>query len=137
MHEHIKNSIHCPTEPMAGYLKAAMLISRQAFDQVGLFSTQYKAGDFIDWYMRAKEIGLKSVMLPDVVLKRRLHSTNTPFREQKKKKANQQTQQIPEGYYPERGTLLNFLMWQTILTHYALALFFSFGTTLRRSFGER
>ena len=34
-------------------------------------------GGFIDWYARATELGLGFAMLPDVLLKRRIHRTNT------------------------------------------------------------
>jgi glycosyltransferase involved in cell wall biosynthesis len=59
-----------------GYLKIAMLIRRSALFRVGLFDTQWKTGDFIDWYVRATELQLKSLMLPKVVARRRIHDTN-------------------------------------------------------------
>lgn len=59
-----------------GFLKITMLIRRNAMMQVGLFDTQWKTGDFIDWYVRATEQRLKSLMLPDVLARRRIHDTN-------------------------------------------------------------
>ncbi|MBZ5653560.1 MAG: glycosyltransferase family 2 protein [Acidobacteriia bacterium] len=59
-----------------GYLKIAMLIRRNAMLQVGLFDSQWTTGDFIDWYVRATELRLKSIMLPEVVARRRIHETN-------------------------------------------------------------
>ncbi|MGC2183812.1 MAG: glycosyltransferase family A protein, partial [Terriglobales bacterium] len=59
-----------------GYLKIAMLIRRSAMFQVGLFDSQWTTGDFIDWYVRATELRLKSIMLPEVVARRRIHETN-------------------------------------------------------------
>jgi glycosyltransferase involved in cell wall biosynthesis len=59
-----------------GYMKITMLIKRIALFQVGLFDTQWRTGDFIDWYIRATEQGLKSLMLPEVVARRRIHETN-------------------------------------------------------------
>jgi glycosyltransferase involved in cell wall biosynthesis len=64
-----------------GYLKMAMLIRRDAMFRVGLFDPQWKTGDFIDWYIRATEIPLKSVMLPEVVARRRIHETNMGIRQ--------------------------------------------------------
>jgi hypothetical protein len=43
---------------------------------VGLFATGWRVGEFIDWYARAVDLGLKSHILPEVVLHRRLHDTN-------------------------------------------------------------
>jgi glycosyltransferase involved in cell wall biosynthesis len=61
---------------IAGYSKGTMLIRRDAFSRVGPFSQKWRVGDFIDWYMRAVEKGLHSLMLPDVLMRRRLHSNN-------------------------------------------------------------
>jgi hypothetical protein len=58
-----------------------MLIRRSALFQVGLFDTQWKTGDFIDWYIRATELRLKSLMLPEVVARRRIHETNMGIRQ--------------------------------------------------------
>jgi len=68
--------IRPPTASMPGYCKGAMLIRREAFYRVGLFDEQWQIGDFIDWYKRAQDAELKSLMLPDVVLWRRIHSDN-------------------------------------------------------------
>lgn len=64
-----------------GYLKIAVLIRRSAMFQVGLFDPQWKTGDFIDWYIRATELKVKSLMLPEVVAKRRIHDTNMGIRQ--------------------------------------------------------
>lgn len=66
----------CPTEKMPGYHAGTMLIRKEAFLCVGLFNAEYQAGEFIDWYSRAKEKSLRELMLPEVVMKRRIHSSN-------------------------------------------------------------
>ena len=33
-------------------------------------------GELIDWYGRAMDLGLRSAMLPDVLIRRRIHATN-------------------------------------------------------------
>jgi glycosyltransferase involved in cell wall biosynthesis len=58
-----------------------MLIRRDSFAQVGLFSESVRVGVTVDWYARAMEAGLRSAMLPRVVLERRLHLTNNGLRE--------------------------------------------------------
>lgn len=60
-----------------GYLAGAMLISRATFLRVGPFATDVRAGEFIDWYARATELGLRTRLLDEVVLRRRLHDANT------------------------------------------------------------
>ena len=58
-----------------------MLIRRESFARVGPFSEAVKVGVTVDWYARAMEAGLRSAMLPEVVLERRLHLTNNGLRE--------------------------------------------------------
>ncbi len=62
-----------------------MLIRRESFDRVGLFSASLRVGVTVDWYARATEASLKALMLPDVVLERRLHGQNNGMREQSKR----------------------------------------------------
>jgi glycosyltransferase involved in cell wall biosynthesis len=58
-----------------------MLVRRDAFFRVGLFSTSLRVGIGVDWYARALEAGLRQEMIPDVVLERRLHAQNNGIRE--------------------------------------------------------
>ncbi len=66
----------CPSEPAPGYLAGTLLIRHAAMERIGAFRADLSAGEFIDWYARATDIGLSNRMLPDVLLKRRLHTTN-------------------------------------------------------------
>jgi len=69
--------IQCPVKPMPGVVAGTLLIRRDAFWKVGLFDPSLKVGEFIDWYARAKDANLKELLLPETLLKRRIHSTNT------------------------------------------------------------
>jgi glycosyltransferase involved in cell wall biosynthesis len=57
-----------------------MLVRRESFLRVGLFSTDLKVGIGVDWHARANELGLRSVVPPIVVLERRLHAENNGIR---------------------------------------------------------
>jgi glycosyltransferase involved in cell wall biosynthesis len=59
-----------------GVIVGAMLVKRDSFDRVGGFPEATRIGEFIDWYARAQECGLRSVCLPDIVMRRRLHTHN-------------------------------------------------------------
>lgn len=72
-----RKKLNCPVEPSAGRHPGAMLIGRESFFRVGLFETGWQVGEFIDWYAKAMDARLKSCMLSDVVLRRRLHGRNT------------------------------------------------------------
>ena len=59
----------------------ALLIRRDAFLRVGWFNTRLRHGDFIDWWARAAQLSLAYAVVPDLVLRRRLHATNLTLRE--------------------------------------------------------
>lgn len=73
--------------PSEGYFKGTLLIPRAAFFRVGLFDTQWQIGDFIDWYLRARALRLKSAMLPEVLMQRRIHTQNMGIREREQRGA--------------------------------------------------
>ena len=58
------------------WLCSAMLIRRVAFDRVGVFDEDRSTSPDIDWLLRAKEAGLRVAMVPHVVYRRRIHTTN-------------------------------------------------------------
>jgi glycosyltransferase involved in cell wall biosynthesis len=66
---------------LAGYVPGAMLIRRAAWHRVGPFTTAARVGEFLDWYARAQDAGLRDVLLPEVLLLRRLHGDNLGRRE--------------------------------------------------------
>jgi glycosyltransferase involved in cell wall biosynthesis len=53
-----------------------MLVRRDSFFRAGPFSPTLKVGVGVDWYARAREAGLNELVVPAVVLERRLHSAN-------------------------------------------------------------
>ena len=57
--------------------RGAMLLSREAHDRVGPFGQDWVVAEFIDWYGRARDAGLTEVVVPEVLLRRRIHTTNT------------------------------------------------------------
>lgn len=71
-----KQKILCPNELMPGVSAGTMLIKRKSFFRVGLFDRQWRRGIFNDWYLRATELGLRTHMLPGLLMWRRLHRTN-------------------------------------------------------------
>jgi glycosyltransferase involved in cell wall biosynthesis len=58
------------------FLPSGLLVTRRAFERIGVFSTDCGVGEFIDWYARAKDAGLEGVALPTSLLERRIHDTN-------------------------------------------------------------
>jgi glycosyltransferase involved in cell wall biosynthesis len=72
--------IRRPTGQVPAPLKAALLARRAAIDRVGRFDERWQITDFIDWFARAKEAGLRTEVLPRVLLRRRLHARNSTRR---------------------------------------------------------
>lgn len=64
-----------------GMVAGTMLVKRAAFSRVGEFPGGLKVGEFIDWYSRAVGLQIRSLVLPDLFLWRRIHDSNTGVRE--------------------------------------------------------
>lgn len=64
-----------------GMVPGTMLIKRDAFSRVGKFQGDLKVGEFIDWYARAVELQIRSLVLPELLLWRRIHDSNQGVRE--------------------------------------------------------
>lgn len=65
---------------LTGIHVGAMLIRRTAFTRIGLFDPQWQVAEFVEWYGRAQALGVKSLVLPDLVMRRRIHTTNLGIR---------------------------------------------------------
>lgn len=66
----------CPDAPQPALLGSTMLVPRAVWERVGPFSTEAVRSEFLDWLLRARELGLREVVLGETVLHRRLHATN-------------------------------------------------------------
>jgi glycosyltransferase involved in cell wall biosynthesis len=62
-----------------------MLVKRESFLRVGLFSSDLKVGIGVDWHARANELGLRSAVPPILALERRLHAENNGIRQREAK----------------------------------------------------
>ena len=71
-----KEKIALPAETMVGYHPGTMLIKRESFLRVGEFGEGWKMAEFIDWHARATELNLKSTLVPEVIMMRRVHNSN-------------------------------------------------------------
>jgi len=64
-------------EAMPARLPGTLLIKREKFATVGRFSTALRVGEFVEWYARATELGFQDTIIPEVVLRRRIHAANS------------------------------------------------------------
>lgn len=67
------------TSPQPGYVPSTWLVRREAFERVGPFDTSYEIACDSDWLTRAKDGGLASEMLADVLVRWRVHGANGSY----------------------------------------------------------
>lgn len=83
INEAIRCKLFCPIEPMVGIHPGTMLIKKDIFEKIGPFSAAYSSGEFLEWFCRAKEQGLLYRILPDALMHRRIHDTNSVLTNEK------------------------------------------------------
>jgi glycosyltransferase involved in cell wall biosynthesis len=74
--------IRPPVDDAPWRMTNLMLVTREAYFRAGGFSETLKVGVGVDWYARATEAGLAELVLPVVVLERRLHAANNGILQQ-------------------------------------------------------
>lgn len=79
--EEAKRIRYCPPDSVSGHIPSTAVIKRTSFEKVGYFDSRFKNGQFIDWLIKTKEIGLNIGTVNDVLLLRRIHETNIGVRE--------------------------------------------------------
>lgn len=77
-----RSRLRCPPGRQPALLASGLLAKRSAFDVVGPFAVDLRLGEFLDWFMRGQEAGLRMSTISDLVLRRRIHGGNTVLREQ-------------------------------------------------------
>jgi glycosyltransferase involved in cell wall biosynthesis len=61
---------------MPGLILNTMLIRASVFRRIGPFDVRLATGEFIEWFARATDAGLRWAMLPECVASRRAHPDN-------------------------------------------------------------
>lgn len=69
-------SISDKDKVLPGYSSCTMLLRTQLFRSVGPFPETLKAGEFIEWFARARDAGVEPIMLDDILARRRIHKAN-------------------------------------------------------------
>jgi glycosyltransferase involved in cell wall biosynthesis len=83
--ESVKATLSIRNRHLPGRYRGSMLIRRESFWRVGPFEPSLDYGEFIDWYMRAQELKIREVMLPDVMTQRRIHGANFGYTDRHKR----------------------------------------------------
>jgi GT2 family glycosyltransferase len=64
---------------LGGMLQLSALIRREAFAIVGEFAETRPGADDLDWLLRARRKGIGIEMLPDILVRRRIHARNASY----------------------------------------------------------
>jgi glycosyltransferase involved in cell wall biosynthesis len=65
-------------EEHTGFLPT-LVIHRRIFDTVGLFNTNFRISEDVEWFCRVKDAGIPMMVVPEVVLYRRIHNANLSY----------------------------------------------------------
>jgi glycosyltransferase involved in cell wall biosynthesis len=71
--------LRVPERPQPGILLSAVLASRQVFDLIGPLSPEHEVSDVLEWFLRARRLGLNEVLLAQTVTHRRVHGANHSY----------------------------------------------------------
>ncbi|HSE51013.1 MAG TPA: glycosyltransferase family A protein [Gemmatimonadales bacterium] len=67
---------HPRTKPIPGYVTGTLLAHRALFDRVGGFDPERSHTDATEWFLRARAAGARGLVVPEVLLYRRMHTGN-------------------------------------------------------------
>ena len=60
----------------AGQIMETLMVRPKVFECTGLFDTALSTGEDLDWFARATDMGMSKAVIPQVLLHKRIHSTN-------------------------------------------------------------
>jgi len=61
------------------FLPSALLARRSALEQIGVFDTSYQHANDGDWFFRARDAGISMGILPDALVRKRIHGNNLSY----------------------------------------------------------
>lgn len=59
---------------------SVLLARRSLFDAVGFFAEDWTISSDVEWFRRVYDHGIGSIMLPEVLMRRRIHASNLSYR---------------------------------------------------------
>lgn len=63
--------------PCPGYIMETLMARKAAFEIVGLFDPKFAVSEDTDWFARARDLDAPSAMLPQTLVRKRVHSANS------------------------------------------------------------
>jgi glycosyltransferase involved in cell wall biosynthesis len=72
----VRAQLQIPPAPQPGHIAGVAIVRARVFAELGGFDESLQSFGDLDWSMRATEAGLRTEVIPDVVLLRRVHGAN-------------------------------------------------------------
>jgi glycosyltransferase involved in cell wall biosynthesis len=66
--------------PHERFIPSGVMVRRELFERVGPFDPRYTIGSDTDWHLRAKDAGVASAVIHEVLLRYRIHGENETYR---------------------------------------------------------
>jgi glycosyltransferase involved in cell wall biosynthesis len=71
-----RRQIYCPPTLEHGPMLSNFFVRRETFTALGGFDPRWQLGELFDWYTRATDAGYRAVTIPELVVRRRVHTAN-------------------------------------------------------------
>jgi glycosyltransferase involved in cell wall biosynthesis len=78
-HERERLKDHPFAQPIVGYVCQALLARREVFEKVGNFDQTLRIGEDTDWFTKIRSAGIRQVVVPSVLVYRRIHGKNLSY----------------------------------------------------------
>jgi glycosyltransferase involved in cell wall biosynthesis len=85
---------HLLDQDLPGWVPETLVARRLAFARAGLFDPSFAQGDDTEWFARARQLGLTTLMLNDSLVRKRLHSRSITYGATKPALASRETLEI-------------------------------------------
>lgn len=73
----------------SGWARSTLVLFRKSYDKVGEIEDMGNGyGEMVDWFARAKSVGLKFLLLDEPLARRRIHSESLSFKADENQKAD-------------------------------------------------
>ena len=67
--------------PVPAFIMESVLVRRDAFARVGVFDPTFSVSEDTDWFARARDAGLRTAVLPETLVLKRVHERNSSLNE--------------------------------------------------------
>lgn len=68
-------------QPVPAYIMESLMVRREVFTRVGGFDPAFAVSEDTDWFARARDAGVRSAMLPQTLVWKRVHDRNSSLNE--------------------------------------------------------